>query len=239
MIDVVVADSSVPCRDGDRGPLIKTRHVAHFQTHLFLSLSVMTRLSRHSVVAPSLAAPLLTDTLRSVVGSGTREDFAALPGGCSRSHAAWGAHTGKANFRNFVSQQSAYKVLNILMGTSSSALRDGGLQVTHATLAGMPAQFSSSQVTHATLAGMPAQFSSSQVTHATLAGMPARFSSSSVPSRMPARVLWIHRPSTWYLSCTFFQMVSSWHLALVCLAPLSARAWWAVRRRGSGVPGHM
>ena len=55
--------------------------------------------------------------------------------GCSRAH----ARTGEpANFRNFVSQQFAYKVLNILMGTSSSALRDGRLQVTHDTLSGMP-----------------------------------------------------------------------------------------------------
>ena len=60
--------ATVPCRGGDRGPLTKARHVACFKTHLFLSLTVMTRLSRHSVVAPSLAAPLLTDTHRSIVG---------------------------------------------------------------------------------------------------------------------------------------------------------------------------
>ena len=41
------------------------------------SLTVMTRMSRHSVVAPILAAPLLTDTRRLTVGSGTREDFVA------------------------------------------------------------------------------------------------------------------------------------------------------------------
>ena len=40
--------------------------------HLVLCLS---RLSRHSVVAPTLAAPLLIDIRRSTVGSGTREDI--------------------------------------------------------------------------------------------------------------------------------------------------------------------
>ena len=35
----------------------------------------MTHLSRHSVVAPILTAPLLTDTCRSTVGPGTREDI--------------------------------------------------------------------------------------------------------------------------------------------------------------------
>ena len=39
------------------------------------SLIVMTRMSRHSVVAPILAAPLLTDTRRLTVGPGTREDL--------------------------------------------------------------------------------------------------------------------------------------------------------------------
>ena len=41
------------------------------------SLTVMTRMSRHSVVAPILAAPLLTDTRRLTVGPGTREDLVA------------------------------------------------------------------------------------------------------------------------------------------------------------------
>ena len=43
---------------------------------LFWGFSVMTRLSRHVVVAPNPAAPLLTDTSRPTVGSGTREDKA-------------------------------------------------------------------------------------------------------------------------------------------------------------------
>ena len=59
-----------------RGPLI----LAHRQSktcckHPFVSISVVTRLSRHNVVAPTLAAPLMTDTRRSTVGSGTREDI--------------------------------------------------------------------------------------------------------------------------------------------------------------------
>ena len=44
--------------------------------HLVLCLS---RLSRHSVVAPTLAAPLLIDIRRSTVGSGTREDIVTKP----------------------------------------------------------------------------------------------------------------------------------------------------------------
>ena len=39
----------------------------------------MTRLSRHIVVAPIPAAPLLTDIRRSAVGSGTREDIVTMP----------------------------------------------------------------------------------------------------------------------------------------------------------------
>ena len=39
----------------------------------------MTRLSRHIVVVPIPAAPLLTDTRRSAVGSGTREDIVTMP----------------------------------------------------------------------------------------------------------------------------------------------------------------
>ena len=38
-------------------------------------LTVMTHLSRHGVVASILTAPLLTDTCRSTVGPGTREDI--------------------------------------------------------------------------------------------------------------------------------------------------------------------
>ena len=71
--------ATVPCRDGDRGQLSKARHVACFKTPLFISLTIMTRLSRHSVVRPSLAPPLLTDTRRSTMGSGAREDFATMP----------------------------------------------------------------------------------------------------------------------------------------------------------------
>ena len=44
--------------------------------HLVLCLS---RLSRHNVVAPTLAAPLLVDTLRSTVKPGTREDIVTKP----------------------------------------------------------------------------------------------------------------------------------------------------------------
>ena len=62
-----------------RGPLlvVRTRHV---RTHSFRSLvtrfqyTVSWRLSRHVVVAPLPAASLLTDTRRSTVGPGTRED---------------------------------------------------------------------------------------------------------------------------------------------------------------------
>ena len=35
-------------------------------------------MARHSVVAPVLSAPLLTDECRSTVGSGTREDVVML-----------------------------------------------------------------------------------------------------------------------------------------------------------------
>ena len=38
----------------------------------------MTCISRHIVVAPFPAAPLLIDTRRSTVGSGTREDVVAM-----------------------------------------------------------------------------------------------------------------------------------------------------------------
>ena len=48
------------------------------KTHRFLSFSVMTHMSRHIVVAPFPAAPLLTETRRSAVGSGTREDIVTL-----------------------------------------------------------------------------------------------------------------------------------------------------------------
>ena len=44
----------------------------------FLRFSVMTHMSRHIVVALIPSAPLLTDTRRSTVGPGTREDVAVL-----------------------------------------------------------------------------------------------------------------------------------------------------------------
>ena len=53
------------------------RHdLSHFRE---VSLTVKTRMPRHSVVAPILAAPLLTDTRRLTVGPGTREDHDAVP----------------------------------------------------------------------------------------------------------------------------------------------------------------
>ena len=62
--------------NGDRGPLAMTRLVVLAPLSLSLRL---THLSRHSVVAPIPAAPLLTDTRRSAVGSGTREDIVTMP----------------------------------------------------------------------------------------------------------------------------------------------------------------
>ena len=53
----------------------------------FLRFSVMTHMSRHIVVAPILLAPLLTDTRRSTVGPGTREDIACVVGGVRRTSA--------------------------------------------------------------------------------------------------------------------------------------------------------
>ena len=47
----------------------------------------MTHVSRHIVVAPILSAPLLTDTRRSTVGPGTREDLACVVGGVRRTSA--------------------------------------------------------------------------------------------------------------------------------------------------------
>ena len=47
--------------------------------HTSTSFFVVTRLARHNVVAPLLAAPLLTDVRRSTVGSGTREDSWQTP----------------------------------------------------------------------------------------------------------------------------------------------------------------
>ena len=58
-----------------RGPLsFACRHykTCCMQTFLF---PVVARSSRHVVVAPILAAPLLTDTRRSTVGPGTHEDI--------------------------------------------------------------------------------------------------------------------------------------------------------------------
>ena len=47
--------------------------------HTFTSFSVVARLARHNVVASIPAAPLVTDTRRSAVGSGTREDVMTMP----------------------------------------------------------------------------------------------------------------------------------------------------------------
>ena len=57
----------------------------------------MTHLPRHSVVASVLGAPLSTDTRRSTVGLGTREDYGRLISavevrGESRQGYADGAH---------------------------------------------------------------------------------------------------------------------------------------------------
>ena len=52
------------------------------------SHTVMTRMSRHSVVAPILAASLLTDIRRSTVGPGTREDLVTVPPVYALSYAA-------------------------------------------------------------------------------------------------------------------------------------------------------
>ena len=58
-----------------RGPLtLACRQSKTCRNRPFVSVSVVTRLSRHNVVAPTPAAPLLTDTFRSTVGSGTHED---------------------------------------------------------------------------------------------------------------------------------------------------------------------
>ena len=55
--------------------------------HLVLCLS---RLSRHSVVAPTLAAPLLIDIRRSTVVPGTREDIVTKPDEMrSWTHQGW------------------------------------------------------------------------------------------------------------------------------------------------------
>ena len=53
----------------DRTPIISgARHV----TNSISSFRVVTRLARHNVVAPLLAAPLLTDFRRSTVGQVTK-----------------------------------------------------------------------------------------------------------------------------------------------------------------------
>ena len=49
----------------------------------------MTHMSRHIVVAPILSAPLLTDTRRSTVGPGTREDIACVVGGKPLQYIMW------------------------------------------------------------------------------------------------------------------------------------------------------
>ena len=51
----------------------------------FLRFSVMTHMTRHIVVAPIPSAPLLTDTRRSTVGPGMREDIACVVGGVRRT----------------------------------------------------------------------------------------------------------------------------------------------------------
>ena len=53
-----------------------------------LFLLRLTHLSRHNVVAPIPAAPLLTDTRRSTVGPGTREDVMTMPPVQAVSYAA-------------------------------------------------------------------------------------------------------------------------------------------------------
>ena len=49
----------------------------------------MTHMSRHIVVAPILSAPLLTDTRRSTVGPGTREDIACVVVGKPSQYIMW------------------------------------------------------------------------------------------------------------------------------------------------------
>ena len=56
----------------------------------FLFILCLFCLSRHSVVVPSLAAPLLTDIRRSTVGPGTREDIVTKPDEMrSSTHEGW------------------------------------------------------------------------------------------------------------------------------------------------------
>ena len=64
----------------------------------FLRFSVMTHMARHIVVAPILAAPLLTDIRQSTVGPGTHEDIvtsfwcvhsASVRGGVHRVRRQW------------------------------------------------------------------------------------------------------------------------------------------------------
>ena len=65
--------------------LVSARHVAN----TFTLLSVVACMSRHIVVAPFPAAPLLTDTRRSAVGSGTREDIVSILGHSAVSTCTW------------------------------------------------------------------------------------------------------------------------------------------------------
>ena len=71
--------------------------VVSLQDTPVLSVLAMTHKSRHSVVAPVLGSPLSTDTRRSTVGLGTREDYGRLISavevrGESRQGYADGAH---------------------------------------------------------------------------------------------------------------------------------------------------
>ena len=58
----------------------------------FLRFSVKTHMSRHIVVAPIPSAPLLTDTRRSTVGPGTREDVVPNSFGDRSTSVYGGAH---------------------------------------------------------------------------------------------------------------------------------------------------
>ena len=69
-----------------RGPLAKIGMSLHCKTTMFfLLLGQEHTREGHSVVAPILAAPLLTGIRRSTVGPGTREDIACVVGGVRRT----------------------------------------------------------------------------------------------------------------------------------------------------------
>ena len=63
-----------PCRSRTTH---QDRHASRHVCRFWGFLGVMTRMSIHSVVAPLLAASLLTDTCRLTAGPGTREDLVA------------------------------------------------------------------------------------------------------------------------------------------------------------------